>query len=297
MQEGKSQNSSVSFSSVLEAANIPDPDYWDLEITDVDKFKKRITVKNEKLKCTEMDIVDLRKLKGKTIMNIGVDLVKLAIMKYAGVADELKPKKSKQTRIANAADFLEFAKKKKWRIVSEFHDDKNQWVVYEVPSKWARKIKGQKPEPTYWVTGDPMDWQPGYEFNGGGWLIQKIRLDDQERLVIQKVVHEDIKENQFEFTGSKNPFVNVENLQKYPTYNSTWRLYQSIDGKIKHYIDIIKQPAYDRYYYKGEPLYRITEEAITNKKNKVNFIHKDKIDLADYGVPGDAMDPKGGKDE
>jgi len=290
-----SEGNSVSFSSVLEAAGVPDPDYWDLEITDVDKFKKRLTVRNEKLRLVDIDVIDLQKLGGKTIMNIAADMVVLKLKVKDAVSDHDKSKKNYRPR--NAEEFMVYAKKKKWRIVSEFQDEDNQWVVYEVPSKWARKIKGQKPEPTYWVTGDPMDWQPGYEFNGGGWLIQKIRLDDQERLVIQKVVHEDIKENQFEFTGSKNPFVNIEKLQKYPTYNSTWRLYQSIDGKIKHYIDIIKQPAYDRYYYKGEPLYRITEEAITNKKNKVNFIHKDKIDLADYGVPGDAMDPKGGKDE
>lgn len=259
-QTNEEKSAGVSFATVLEAAGVINPEFWKLEIEDVDKFKRRLTVVNQKTGLRASRVVHLQKLKGRTLLNIAADMVK-------GQAElELGSRNHQQPR--NAEDFFKYAASMGFRIVQEFQDAKSgkQWVVYENPRPNVPQRNDQKPEPDYWVTGDELDWQPGYQFNGSRWLVQKIKLEDDERLVIQKAVHEDIKENQFEFTGSKNPFVNVEKLVTEPTHDSTWRLYQSIDGKTKHWIDILKQPAYDRYYFDGEPLYFIAERVIEGSK-------------------------------
>lgn len=249
------KDSSVSFNTILETAGIKNPDDWILEITDIDKFKRNLYVTDHKNHFTK--VIDLRELKGQTILNIATKMIvdDLAFAKKSKARNEQQPR--------NAEDFFKFAKKNKFRIVGEFQDNDKQWVVYEIKREYTYNPKHQ-PEPDYWVTGDALDWQPGYQFNGSRWLFQKIKLDDQERLVIQNVVHQDIKDNQFEFTGSQDPFIAVIELVPDPNYDSTWRLYQSMDGKLKHWIDIIARPAYDRYYYKGEPLYYVTERWVDN---------------------------------
>lgn len=253
--------SEVSFNQILSDNGIKDANNWDLQIDDVDKFKRRITVVNKKSKQTEVKVIHLQKLKGQTIMNIACGLV--IKNQFTKVKKPAKSRNQQQPR--NAEDFMRYASKNKFRIVREFQDDDNQWIVYENPNPNTPQRDESKPEPDYWVTGDAVDWQPGYQFNGSRWLIQKIRLEDGERLAIQHAVHEDIKENQFEFTGSHDPFIEVKKLVKEPQYDSVWRLYQSHDGKITHWIDIIKRPAYDRYYFKGEPLYFVTERSIEDK--------------------------------
>lgn len=254
------KDSSVSFNTILETAGIKNPDDWILEITDVDKFKRKLYITDHKNHFTK--VIDLRELNGQTILNIATKMIvdDLAFAKKGKARNEQQPR--------NAEDFFKFAKKNKFRIVGEFQDEDNQWIVYENPRPDTPQRDETKPEPDYWVTGDAVDWQPGYQFNGSRWLIQKIRLEDSERLAIQHAVHDDIKENQFEFTGSHDPFIDIKKLVAEPEYNSVWRLYQSHDGKTTHWIDIISRPAYDRYYFKGEPLYFIAERSVEDKGEK-----------------------------
>ena len=258
--------SETNFNEILKSNDVKDADLWDLEIDDIDKFKKRLTVVNKKTGQREVKVIHLQKLKGKTIMNIAVGLV----IKNQFTKIKRKPKNDQQPR--NAEDFIKFAEANKFRIVSEFQDGDKQWIVYENPNPNVPQRNEAKPEPDYWVTGDELDWQPGYQFNGSRWLIQKIKLDDSERLVIQKSVHEDIVKNQFDFTRSDDPFVTIKELVAEPTYDSTWRLYQTIDGSKTHWIDIVRRPAYDRYYYKGEPMYYIAERLVDDKGPKSRLI-------------------------
>lgn len=258
------KDSATTFTEVLKGNDVKDYKFWDLEIDDIDKFQRRLTVVNKKTGQRDSQVIHLQKLKGKTIINIAVGMVK-----------KLKPAKESRNdqQPRNAEDFFRFAKANKFRIVQEFQDETSQWVVYENPNPNTPQRNETKPEPDYWVTGDALDWQPGYQFNGSRWLIQKIRLEDAERLAIQKAVHEDIKQNQFEFTGSHDPFIEIKKLISEPEYDSVWRLYKSMDGKTKHWVDIISRPAYDRYYYKGEPLYYVTERQVDDKGPKPkNFI-------------------------
>lgn len=262
------ENQSVSFSQVLDAAGIAEPDAYRLEIVDIDRFKRRIVIEHLPSGKRTTKVVHLQKL-DRPIMNIAADLTKALA---ATIPEEDQSSRNNQ-QPRNGQDFFELAKENEWRIIREFQDQKTgkQWVVYEVPNPNMPQRDNVKPEPDYWVTGDELDWQPGYQFNGSRWLFQRIKLDDDERMVIQKAVHEDIKENKFEFTGSKNPFVDLKELRPDPDYDSTWRLYQSMDGKIKHWIDILKQPAYDRYYFKGEPLYFVAERVIADKGAERKF--------------------------
>ena len=257
----------TTFQQVLETVpEITNPEDYDCTMKDDGRFKLNLEVRNLKTSQFEQRTIDLRELGGETIMNIAAQMAKkLATTKPEKGEFNIKKKPN------SPEQFLKLAEQQGWRIVKEFQaSDGNQWIVYLVQEPPVPQ-RGDVPEPDYWVTGDMLDWQPGYQFNGSRWLVQKITLDDQERLVIQNVVHHDIEANGYEHTKMRSPFTVISRLVPEPLYNSSWRLYQDVDGKYKHWVDVVLG-AHDRYYFAEAVLYPVTSEEVTDKGEKKGLL-------------------------
>ena len=70
-------------------------------------------------------------------------------------------------------------KDKKVKVIGKFHNAAAEFfVVYSVVG--VSEI--------IFVTGDELDWEPGYIWRGGDQLVQPFYLDKEEKMLLEKVV-------------------------------------------------------------------------------------------------------------